>query len=50
MINMLQVVLSIGKTRNGRDLHVQASLPPSVVIITAYEPDPSEWVDYRIRR
>lgn len=42
--------LIYGKTRNGRDLHVQASLPPSIVIITAYEPDPSEWVDYRIRR
>jgi len=42
--------LVYGKTANGRDLHVQVSLPPVVVVITAYEPDPNEWIDYRIRR
>ena len=42
--------LVYGKTREGRDLHVQLSLPPSVVIITAYEPDEAEWIDCRIRR
>lgn len=42
--------LIYGKTRNGRDLHIQASLPPAVVVITAYEPDPSEWINCRIRR
>lgn len=42
--------LIYGKTKKGRDLHVQVSLPPNVVIITIYEPDPSEWVDCKIRR
>jgi len=42
--------LIYGKTRGERDLHVQVSLPPLVVIITAYEPDESEWIDYRFRR
>ena len=38
------------KTNSGRDLHVQLSLPPSVVIVTVYDPDPEEWIDYKIRR
>ncbi len=42
--------LIYGKTKKGRDLHVQVSLPPKVVIITTYEPDPSEWIDCKIRR
>lgn len=42
--------LVYGKTEDGRDLHVQASFPPSVVIITVYEPDPEEWVNCRMRR
>ena len=42
--------LIYGKTENGRDLHVQVSLPPLVVIITVYEPDPEDWVDCKIRR
>ena len=42
--------LIYGKTENGRDLHVQVSLPPLVVIITVYEPDQEEWVDCKIRR
>jgi len=42
--------LVYGKTENGRDLHVQVSLPPIVVIITIYEPDPEEWVDCEVRR
>ncbi|MBW1780454.1 MAG: DUF4258 domain-containing protein [Deltaproteobacteria bacterium] len=39
-----------GKTRVGRVLHVQVSLPPLVVIVTAYEPDPEEWIEGKIRR
>jgi len=39
-----------GKTRKGRDLHVQASLPPKVVIITTYAPDPEEWIAGKVRR
>jgi hypothetical protein len=39
-----------GKTENGRDLHVQVSLPPFVVIITVYEPEKEEWIDCKTRR
>ncbi|MEK6656224.1 MAG: DUF4258 domain-containing protein [Nitrospirota bacterium] len=42
--------LIYGRTKAGRHLHVQISLPPSVVVITAYDPDEAEWIDYRIRR
>ena len=42
--------LIYGKTKAGRDLHVQVSLPPKVVVITTYGPDPAEWIDYRVRR
>ena len=42
--------LIYGKTIDGRDIHVQISLPPSVVVITVYEPDPIEWIDCKIRR
>jgi hypothetical protein len=42
--------LIYGKTRKGRDLHVQISLPPVVVVITTYEPDPKEWIGCKIRR
>jgi len=42
--------LIYGMSKAGRHLHVQISLPPSVVVITAYEPDPSEWTDFRVRR
>ena len=42
--------LIYGKTDNGRHLHVQLSLPPSVVIITVYDPDPEEWIHGKIRR
>jgi len=31
-------------------IHVQLSLPPAVVFITAYDPDKTEWIDYRVRR
>ena len=42
--------LIFGVSRAGRHLHVQLSLPPAVIVITAYEPDASEWIDYRVRR
>jgi len=42
--------LVYGKTQTGRDLHVQISFPPAVVIITAYEPEEIEWIDCRTRR
>ena len=42
--------LIYGKTKNGRDVHVQLSLPPLIIIITTYDPDPDEWIDCKIRR
>ena len=44
--------LVLGFTDAGRPLHVQCSdaSRPLVKIITAYEPDPNEWVDSRQRR
>jgi len=42
--------LIYGKTEKRRDLHVQISLPPIVVVITTYEPDPAEWINCKIRR
>ena len=34
--------LIYGKSHSGRHLHVQLSLPPTVVIITAYDPAETE--------
>ena len=42
--------LVYGKSKAGRHFHVQLSLPPAVVVITAYEPNQAEWIDYRVRR
>ena len=42
--------LVYGKTKAGRDLHIHVSLPPRVVVITTYQPDPEKWIDCRIRR
>lgn len=42
--------LIYGRSKAGRHLHVQLSHPPSVVVITAYDPDETEWIDYRVRR
>jgi hypothetical protein len=44
--------LLLGFTQNGRALHLQCSYPsrPLVKIITIYEPDAAEWIDYRVRK
>ena len=44
--------LILGKTREGRPLHIQCSYPsrPLIKIITLYEPDPDLWIDFKIRR
>jgi hypothetical protein len=44
--------LILGKTRDGRPLHIQCSYPsrPLIKIITLYEPGPELWIDFRIRR
>jgi len=36
---------------SARALHVHISYPPEIVIITAYEPDPTKWeADYKTRK
>ena len=44
--------LVLGLTQAGRPLHVQCSYPsrPLVKIITLYEPDPDQWVDFTTRK
>ncbi len=44
--------LILGYTRASRPLHIQCSYPnrPLIKIITLYEPAPSLWVDFRIRK
>ena len=42
--------LIFGRTRTERPIHVQCSLPPSVWIITLYEPNPDEWINFRKRK
>jgi hypothetical protein len=42
--------LIYGQTVDLKRLHVVCSLPPVVRIITVYEPDQQEWVDYRRRK
>ena len=45
--------LLLGFTRRQRALHLQVSRAPGqprVRIITLYEPDPAEWVDFMHRR
>ncbi|MCP4403305.1 MAG: DUF4258 domain-containing protein [bacterium] len=37
-------------TQRARTLHVQVSLPPLVVVVTTYEPDPAEWINGKVRR
>lgn len=47
-----QSCLIYGKTELGRPLHTQCSYPtrPKIKIITVYEPDPNEWIDFKKRR
>jgi len=44
--------LIFGMTTAARPLHVQCTYPtrPKVKIITVYEPDPTEWIDFKTRR
>ena len=42
-------VLLLGFTRAGRPLHIQVAYQ-RMRIVTVYEPDPAEWVDWRHRR
>ena len=44
--------LLLGFTSSGRPLHIQVALAdmPMLRVITLYEPDPNEWLDYSVRR
>jgi len=44
--------LIFGSTKENRPLHIQVSYADTemVRIITLYEPDPEEWIDFRKRR
>jgi Domain of unknown function (DUF4258) len=43
--------LVFGPTREGRPLHIQRSYPsrPLAKIITLYQPDSNQWIDFRVR-
>ncbi|NUN98598.1 MAG: DUF4258 domain-containing protein [Candidatus Omnitrophica bacterium] len=45
-------VLLLGFAGTGRPIHLQVSLSETeeIKIITIYEPDPREWIDFRSRR
>jgi hypothetical protein len=44
--------LVLGFTQGGRPLHIQCSHPsrPLVKIITLYEPNADDWIDFEVRR
>jgi len=44
--------LILGFTKAGRPVHVLSSHPsrPLLKIMTLYEPDPADWIGYRVRR
>ena len=44
--------LVFGMTKSNRAIHIQCSHPSRelVKIITLYQPDPEQWVDYKVRR
>ncbi|MDE0482723.1 MAG: DUF4258 domain-containing protein [Candidatus Poribacteria bacterium] len=44
--------LIFGFTKSNRPLHIQCSYPSRslIKIITLYEPNPSKWIDFKIRR
>ena len=44
--------LVFGKTKSNRPLHVQCTHPSRAIIkiITLYQPDPEQWIDYTVRR
>ena len=42
--------LIYGKTKSGRHIHIQLSSTPIIWIITIYEPNPEEWINYKTRR
>ncbi|MBF8264526.1 MAG: hypothetical protein HW384_390 [Dehalococcoidia bacterium] len=46
-------ILVLGKTIQGRNIHVvcaYSEVDQLAIVITVYEPDPSRWINGRIRR
>jgi hypothetical protein len=43
--------LVLGFTSENRPLHVQCSYPTRLLVkvVTVYEPDPNEWIDFKVR-
>lgn len=44
--------LSLGFTKQRRPLHLQCSYPNRRLekVVTVYEPDPDEWIDFKVRK
>jgi len=44
--------LVFGMTKSRRPIHIQCSYPSRQVvkIITLYQPDPEQWIEYKVRR
>jgi hypothetical protein len=44
--------LIFGMTKSDRPIHIQCSYPSRemIKIITLYQPDPEQWIDYKERR
>ena len=44
--------LLLGFTEQGKPLHIQVSLADTTLmrVITVYDPDPSDWIDFTTRR
>jgi hypothetical protein len=44
--------LVFGSTKTGRPIHIQCSHPSrgNIKIITLYQHDPEQWIDYKARR
>jgi hypothetical protein len=44
--------LILGYTQSDRPIHIQCSYSSRSVIkvVTVYEPDPTEWIEFRLRR
>jgi hypothetical protein len=44
--------LILGYTKNDRPIHIHCSYPARIIlkVITVYEPNSVDWIDYKIRR
>ncbi len=43
-------ILIMGFTKNNRPLHILCSYSETVWIITAYQPNQKQWIDFKVRR